>query len=142
MVRLLVTGSRSWTDPRLISEALHRATGGDVSTVTLVHGACPDGADAMVDALARRLHMDIDAYPARWTDPCVPGCKPGHRRRGKRGEFCPTAGHRRNQAMVDSGPDLCLAFMRDNSAGTHDCVLRAVRAGVPVTLHSLTTTTL
>ena len=44
------------------------------------------------------------------------------------------AGPIRNQEMVDSGADLCLAFPMPGSAGTWDCVNRAKKAGIVVTV--------
>ena len=44
------------------------------------------------------------------------------------------AGPLRNQRMVDYGADLCLAFPMDGSRGTWDCVNRARKAGVTVTI--------
>lgn len=45
-----------------------------------------------------------------------------------------SAGPIRNQEMVDSGADLCLAFPMPGSAGTWDCVRRAKKAGIVVTV--------
>lgn len=43
------------------------------------------------------------------------------------------AGPIRNQAMVDAGAEMCLAFHRAISAskGTKDCARRAIAAGIP-----------
>ena len=43
------------------------------------------------------------------------------------------AGPVRDQAMVDAGADLCVAFHRaiGNSKGTKDCLRRALAAGIP-----------
>lgn len=47
-----------------------------------------------------------------------------------------SAGPRRNQEMVDAGADLCLAFPMSGSRGTWDCVNRAKKAGIVVTVIS------
>ena len=51
--------------------------------------------------------------------------------------FGKAAGPKRNQAMVDSGADLCIAFPSKGSTGTIDCVERAKAAGIPVVGHFL-----
>jgi hypothetical protein len=63
----------------------------------LVHGACPKGADAMADELwkAKVGEEFIERYPAQWT---VNGKKDWE------------AGFKRNQQMVDTKPDIVLAF--------------------------------
>jgi hypothetical protein len=72
--------------------------------------------------------------PARWPD-CGPDCPEDRtcrrRRRGAPVGWCVTAGHRRNQEMVDLAPDFYVAFIRDHSSGATDCADRADRAGIP-----------
>lgn len=48
--------------------------------------------------------------------------------------YCPMAGLYRNQEMVDLGADVVLAFQRNGSRGTQDCMDRARRAGLTVVL--------
>lgn len=132
MRRILITGSRDWRDRRAIVEALVNAAAGAVA-VTVVHGACPTGADAMADLIARRLGFTVERHPADWEAPCRWGCVPGHRRQRRDGTwYCPKAGHYRNQEMVDLGADLVLAFQRDRSRGTQDCITRARIANLVV----------
>ena len=45
--RLLVTGSRTWDDVRVIEQALAVILDRHPGGVLLVHGACPRGADAI-----------------------------------------------------------------------------------------------
>jgi hypothetical protein len=116
-VRILVTGSREWTDWQLTSKALLDATlGVDWRKVTLVHGDCPSGLDRMADQLARSMGMTPEPHPADWD------------RHGR------AAGPIRNQEMVDLGADICLAFFHPaaENRGTSDCAARAKRAGIPV----------
>lgn len=140
--RVIVTGSRVWSDADAIGAALleawHDACQVGHDGIVVVHGAAP-GADSLADLWAighRGLGVDRDPYPADWSQcgpECRPECRPGHRReRRGGGEYCPTAGHRRNQAMVDAGALLCLAFPIGESTGTRDCMRRAVAAGIPV----------
>jgi hypothetical protein len=52
--RLLVTGSRTWHDARVIEQALAVIMDRHPEGVLLVHGACPRGADAIAAAYADR----------------------------------------------------------------------------------------
>jgi len=52
--RLLVTGSRTWHDVRVIEQALAVILDRHPEGVLLVHGACPSGADAIAAAYAAR----------------------------------------------------------------------------------------
>ena len=142
-VHVLVTGSRTWDDRQAVADALLDAWHDAVQTVspevhfTVVHGDCPQGADAIAKQWAIDNHVFHHAVPADWSGPCTPSCPPTpHRRRSRHGEYCPLAGHHRNQLMVDMGIDLVLAFHRNNSRGTADCIRRAKAAGIPV--HTIT----
>jgi hypothetical protein len=44
------------------------------------------------------------------------------------------AGVIRNQEMVDAGADVCFAFPTGEAKGTRDCIRRAEKAGIPVTI--------
>jgi len=136
--RILVTGSRDFDDSDMLSLQLGMAVGDGRRTgrpVIVVHGDCPTGADRMADTLAEAHGIARDPRPADWQAPCRPECRPGHRRRKGRGpEYCPAAGNYRNQEMVDTRPDVVLAFFKKGAAnsGTSDCVRRAEKAKVPV----------
>lgn len=109
-VRVLVTGSRSWTDPTTIRDAL-RDVWGDGSTV-LVTGACPQGADRIAEMFWTRWGGHVERHPADWT------------RHGR------SAGYRRNAAMIAHGADVCLAFIRDDSPGATHTARLAEQAGI------------
>jgi hypothetical protein len=114
-MRILVTGSRDWDDKQMIFDVLWAFTYGrgyDFSPYTLVSGHCPSGADALAESLAAAWEWDIELHPADWET------------YGKR------AGFIRNQEMVDSGADICLAFRRGNSKGTTHCGEAAEKAGI------------
>lgn len=135
--RILVTGSRSWSDSEHLANALldtwHDATQNGFDSIAIVHGAA-DGADTLADLWARGNGLDFERHKATWED-CGPDCppEPGHRKTNRRGtEYCPTAGHRRNQKMVDAGADLVVAFPLGRSTGTRDCMRRAEKAGLAV----------
>ncbi|MGW3321100.1 SLOG family protein [Streptomyces virginiae] len=137
--RILVTGSRDWSDAFLIRGALTdawRSAGSPPAVV--VHGACATGADqhAAEWAWARRTLSDPiheEPHPAQ-----------GHPAE----DFgpWPAAGPRRNAHMVNLGADRCLAFIgrcakpnchqlrphgSHSASGTADLVRRA---GIPVQL--------
>jgi hypothetical protein len=116
--RLLVTGSRTWDDPRTVEQALPVILTRHPVGVLLVHGACPRGADAIAAAYATRTPgYQIEAHPADWD------------RYGR------AAGHRRNAEMIALGADGCVAFCRDTSPGSTATVRLAQAAGIPIWLH-------
>lgn len=133
----LITGSRKWHDVPVIEDALletwHDARQDGYSGITVMHGGAP-GADLIAGAWARRHQPDgigHDQHDADWAH-CAPTCPPGHRKTRDDYSWCPLAGHRRNQHMVDAGPQLVLAFRVGQSTGTGDCIKRAEAAGIPV----------
>ena len=84
--RLLVTGSRTWTDVRTIEQALTVIVDRRPGGVLLVHGACPRGADVIAAAYAARTPgYWVEAHPADW-----------HR-------YGRAAGYRRNAEMIALG---------------------------------------
>jgi hypothetical protein len=139
-VRVLVTGSRSWTDFQAVADALLEAWHDAIQTVSedvqlvVVHGDCPTGADAMAKQWALDNQLTHEPHPAEWSAPCPDNCLtiPHRKTSTRHGEYCPGAGHRRNQLMVDMGADLMVAFHLNNSRGTADCISRAEQAGIPV----------
>ena len=113
--RVLVTGSRNWTNRAAITSALlgvESLEGWDVDTVVIMGDA--QGADDMARQAAISLGYSVEVHKASW------------HKYGKR------AGPDRNQRMVNAGANLCLAFPLAESKGTWDCVRRAAEAGIPV----------
>ncbi|MEV5140350.1 SLOG family protein [Streptomyces syringium] len=124
--RILVTGSRNWPDERLVrlelSRAwyqLSRAWYQHGHHITVVHGNCPTGADHHAALWADNWAatglggVTEELHPADWAT---------HGR---------AAGPIRNRHMVDLGADLCLAFIKDRSAGATHCAGLAETAGIP-----------
>lgn len=131
-----LTGSRRWTDRQYLEDTLvqvwHDALAVGYTGIELMHG-CAEGADTIGHEWAFRTGFLIRERPADWEGPCGPECQLGHRRRNWRGtEYCPLAGHRRNQQMVDEQPVLFVAAQCQGSTGTADCMRRAKAAGIPV----------
>ena len=136
MPRILVTGSREWTDARTVESAILEAIRDFGRDLVIVHGDA-DGADKLADEAAWRHGLETDPKPADWDGPCRSTCKPGHRKRRRDGsEYCPAAGNCRNQEMVDGGAVVALAFLLPRSVspctGTRDCARRTAAAGIPV----------
>jgi hypothetical protein len=131
--RLLVSGSRRHTDVELVRAVLvcaGRRLGRDT---VLVHGAAA-GVDSIAAGVWETWGLPVEAHPADWGR-CLPVCPPLHRKVRRDGDtWCPTAGCRRNQVMVDAGADLMLALPLGPSAGTRDCARRARAAGIPTVL--------
>lgn len=134
---VLVTGSRSWDDVPAINDTLletwHDATQDGHCGIEVLQGGAT-GADSIARMWAKAHAEDgvgCQQYDAQWAD-CAEACLPGHRKTRGTYSWCPTAGHRRNQQMVNAEPAIVLAFHRAGSTGTADCIRRARAAGVPV----------
>jgi hypothetical protein len=124
-MRVLVTGSRDWSDGKTLYDALSytyldwkksNPSGGEEFIV--VHGAAR-GADTIagswVKAMARAdAHITVETHPADWA------------------KYGNVAGHKRNQEMLDTGIDLVLAFQVNNSPGTKGCIRMARKMSIPV----------
>lgn len=122
--RILITGSRTWDDYDTICKKIVEAIkdyveehpefqSRPIDWVTIVHGNCPQGADKLADLFASQvLRCDVERYDADW------------RAFGKR------AGFVRNRRMVNTAPDICLAFIRDKSKGATGCYNLAKQAGI------------
>lgn len=110
-MRVIVTGSRHYTDVDLVRSTLIKWSFG--VHMTLVHGAA-DGLDLIAARIAGELEWAVEAHPAAWA------------------AYGSAAGPRRNQEMVDLGARVCIAFPLVGSRGTWDCVRRAHESGIPV----------
>lgn len=111
--RVLVTGSRWWSDATTLAAAL-AAQVEEHGPIVVIHGAAA-GADRMADNWAVNHGYPVDPYPADWA------------KHGRK------AGPIRNRKMLaESRPDIVLAFPLPDSKGTWDMVRIADDAGVPV----------
>lgn len=117
MRKILITGSREFTDSEIIRLALANERGTEgASQMLVIHGGA-HGADSIAGSLAR-LAIDVHEVivPALWD------------KNGK------GAGPKRNEAMMHLDPQVVLAFYKDGAGnrGTSDCVRRARSYGIPV----------
>jgi len=117
-MRVLVCGSRDFTDYHLIDEALEGLRRSKSVSVLIEGGAL--GADRFARYWAAAHDIPIETYNAAWV---------------QRGQ---SAGPQRNARMLREGkPDLVLAFINkpiEQSRGTFNMVLQARRSGVPVSI--------
>lgn len=114
-MRVIVCGSRGWTDEQAIIDRLTALPAG----ATIVVGynpktGRPRGADKMAYLAARVLGLDVECHPADWEQ------------HGKR------AGFVRNGEMAQAGADLCVAFWDGESSGTLGMITSAKRHKIPV----------
>lgn len=135
-MRVLMTGSRGLpaSAMSLVRDALIEVTAGHQGPHILVHGGAR-GADQMAAIAAQSLGWSIEEHPADWSAPCRDTCRHNGRQVNRSGrEYCPSAGARRNQKMVDLGADVCVAFYARNelTRGTSDAIRRAGKAQIPV----------
>lgn len=135
-MRILVTGSRDWSDANMLGLALYEAIEGTAHRdITVVHGACPTGADQMAADFCESEAHWLEAVNTRLAEERHPA---DWRKHGKK------AGFRRNAEMVDAGADVCLAFISPcskrgcpdpkphGSHGASHTVGLAEKAGIPV----------
>ncbi|MEV8610231.1 hypothetical protein AB0383_20280 [Amycolatopsis sp. NPDC051373] len=111
-IRILVTISRDWRRWGSV-RATMKALWSEFPGAVLVHGDNPL-CDRKVATLWKALGGTEEAWPADWAT------------EGR------AAGPRRNRRMVESNPDVVVAFVRNGSAGASGTVAMAVAAGLRV----------
>lgn len=134
-MRILVTGSREFTNYGVIHAALAEAVKDQPGPHTLVYGEAR-GADRLAAMAATKLGWTLEPHPADWTRHCTEHChhRGGRPTRGDGTSWCPAAGANRNREMAEDGADLCLAFYARGArnVGTADCVKSAGKCEIPV----------
>lgn len=142
--RLIVTGSREWSDYLALRAALARILdsipGGMLLVVVNGGDENPDystNADKVAQDWTREMEADGlpvrgEDHPARWEGPCRAECRPGHRETWRGRSICPAAGPYRNEEMCSAGADWGLAALRvgTRSTGTKDCIRRMILHGI------------
>lgn len=130
-MRVIVTGSRQWTDRDQIFRTLNDTHSRyPHPRFTIISGGAYGADSAAIQWVNDTPAAELDLHLPNWT---------------RNGHNDPAAALRRNQTMVDSGADLCLAFThkchkcRHNGEppvhrthGAWDCMLRASAAGIHV----------
>lgn len=124
-MRILICGSRFWTDPIPVNGVLSGLFA--FETRVVIEGGAK-GADRIAQTWAKTMSshgVQLETYEADWPDYMAPKWEKAK------------AGHERNQRMLDEGkPDVVYAF-KDNfdrdlkCGGTEDMVRRSIAAGVP-----------
>lgn len=104
-MRVLVTGSRTYSDKLCIANSLSILKVDDV----LIHGDC-SGADKLSGSIAENLSVKVEKYPDNWSS------------HGK------AAGPIRNSTMVNTLPDIVMVFHESidslkASKGTRSCLM-------------------
>jgi len=117
-VRVIVTGSRGWTDRGRIAARLAQLdVAADPPMIVVGYNPetdTPKGVDRITYQEAQKLGLGVECHIAYWNE------------HGK------AAGFRRNAVMAKSGADLCIAFWDGRSTGTLDMINRAVKNTIPV----------
>lgn len=117
-MRILVCGSREWTDKPLFAKVMD----GYRSEITELVEGCARGADQMAEQWAAARGVAVRHFPAEWD------------------KYGKAAGYRRNTQMLTTNPDLVIAFTEDlaQSRGTSMMINLSRRAGIPVMVVSAT----
>ena len=119
-MRVLVTGSRYWTN----KDRIRRVLSAFKDVECIIEGEAR-GADTLAREVAEELGIPVDPYPADWD------------------RFHKAAGPIRNRQMVNEGkPDIVVAFHNNilGSKGTKDMVTFAWSKHIPTFIYTETGT--
>ena len=124
-IRVLITGSREFTDRGIIAAALTEVWRENGEQQLVVVNGLARGGDRISKSVADKApdwKAVSEDHPANW--------KP----EGPNGPTDFGAGKHRNKVMVAHGADVCLAFFKKDAGnvGTKHCVRAAEAAGIPV----------
>lgn len=112
-MRVLVCGSRVWDMPTWIGSRLAELP----KNAEIIHGGAR-GVDTIAGTYASALGLKVTEYPADWHG------------QGK------AAGIIRNGQMLDTKPDLVIAFWDGQSRGTRHTIEEARRRGIRVNVYT------
>lgn len=108
-MKILITGSRTWRNRQQIADILSQYP----TDSELLHGGAM-GADRIAGQIGQRLGMTVTEMLADWIT------------------YGKSAGFRRNDAMLDTNPDVVLAFWDGVSKGTKYTIDEATKRGFKV----------
>ncbi|SRR6266487_431840 len=108
-MRVVVGGSRTWTDRNRIQRFLRVLSPG----TTIIHGGAK-GADRIAAEVARELGYQVEEHKPLWN------------------VYGNAAGPIRNGKMLDRNPDYVLAFWDGKSPGTRDLIEQATGRGIRI----------
>lgn len=113
MLKIIIAGGRDFNRPKLIEEALLKATVGLTAEDVMIITGGARGADYLGDQLAKSHGTNRSIYPAQWT------------KHGK------SAGYKRNELMAQNA-DMLLAFWNGNKtcSGTYHMIQIAKQKGL------------
>lgn len=132
-MRILVTGSREWSDYNSVVRALTVAIetlhteNPDVKTITVVHGGAR-GADRMAGRFVDQARDFLRGKGITLKEEIHPVTPEEWKR--SRG-----AGLARNQKMVDLGADIAVAFQKAGSKGTQHCINACKKADIDIWIY-------
>lgn len=120
-MKILITGTRDRevTNSMLWSAIERAELFRNDEMAMLIFGDCPTGADRAALGFAKNTWTAFEKFIARWDT------------------LGRVAGPIRNQQMIDSKPDVVIAFWDGKSTGTLDTIRKATVAGIDVMIHSL-----
>jgi len=109
-MKVVVCGSRKWLNIEIIKKRLTKLS----CNAIVIEGGC-EGADLMARNIALDVGLEIVEFPAAWK------------------KYGNSAGPIRNIKMLDTRPELVIAFHNDiqNSKGTKHIVGEARKRGIP-----------
>lgn len=116
-MRIVVTGSRSWTNQDKVRDVFYSIADAVVGRpVTLVHGGAR-GLDQIAGEVAEYIGWEVEVFEADWDG------------QGKK------AGVLRNIRMLDTRPTRVIAFWDGSSKGTRHCFEEAIKRGIPTDIY-------
>ena len=118
-MKVLVCGSREWTNEKVIRDVLRNYLAAD--DVTIINGACR-GADKISTKVAKELGFKVKEFPADWK------------------KFGRAAGPKRNERMAKQFPEMVLCFHNNlnESKGTKNMIETAKKFNIPFLIISET----